>query len=227
MVEHTIETGYLDRDMADLIRDNVAELTSLGGNLLNAAKGRDIRTILVTSSHPGEGKTAAAISIASTLAGHVRSRVALLDANFYAPRLHELFHIEATPGLADVLVGGLAPGKALYGTDQENLRVIPTGTALESNIGRHEVGTLKETLATLLESFDYVVVDSCHFFDSSDISLFASLFDGIVLVIECEKTNWEVVQQVGDNLKNVGGQVLGAVLNKRRYYIPRRLYGKI
>ncbi|HNX97471.1 MAG TPA: CpsD/CapB family tyrosine-protein kinase, partial [Candidatus Aminicenantes bacterium] len=227
VVEYTTNSGFLDRDVAALIRDNAGELTSLGGNLLNAARGKDVRTILVTSSHPGEGKSVAAISIANTLANHIRSRVALLDANFYAPRLHELFHLQSEPGLADVLIEGLPYQQALYGTDQENLRVIPTGTALASTIGRHEVGALKGTLTALLEEFDYVIVDCCHFFDSSDVSLFASLFDGIILVIECEKTNWEVVQQVNDNLKNVGGQVLGAVLNKRRYYIPRKLYGKI
>lgn len=226
-MEHIAESGILDRDIVELIGENAAELTSLSGNLLNAARGRDVRTILVTSSHPGEGKSVSAISIACTLADHVHSRVALLDANFYAPKLHELFRIRAAPGLADILVDGYPHGQALVGTDQENLRVIPIGTVPARNIGRHEVDALKQTLAALLNDFDYVVVDSCHFFDTSDISLFASLFDGIIFVIECEKTNWEVVQQVSENLKNVGGRVLGAVLNKRRYYIPGKLYGKI
>jgi protein-tyrosine kinase len=226
-MDHTPAPGALDREIARIIKENSAELTSLSGNLLNAARGQDVRTLLVTSSHPGEGKTVSAVSIASTLAAHVHSQVALLDANFYAPRLHELFRIRSAPGLSDVLVDGLSCRKVLHETDQQNLRVVPAGTPLAGYIGNHEAVALKQVLAELRTDFDHVVVDGCHFFDSSTVAVLANLFDGVVFVIECEKTNWEVVQQVTESLKTVGGKVLGAVLNRRRYYIPGKLYGKI
>jgi capsular exopolysaccharide synthesis family protein len=220
-------SGLLERKLTDLISGNAAELTSLNGNLLNAAKGRETRSLLITSAHPGEGKTTAAISFAATLANHNRSLVALLDANFYAPRLHDLFHIDSTPGLSDILTDGYAAKNALHQTNYDNLHVLPAGSALPRSIGQHEVVMLQKVINALLQDFSFVIVDGCHFLDYSDVALYASVFDGIVVVIECEKTKWEVVRQVKDSLDNIGGRVLGTVLSKRRYYIPRNLYGKI
>lgn len=221
------ESAVLDRRTSELIRDSAIELTSLSGYLMNDAGKGDVRTLLVTSSRPGEGKTTAAVGIASTLAGHIHSRVVLLDANFRAPRLHELYGVQAAPGLGDVLVGGSSWRPALHRTEQEDLQILAAGSGLTGSIGRCEVGVLRQTLADLQGEFDYVVVDGSQYLNSSDVSLISPLFDGIVFVIECEKTNWEVVQQATEGLRKSGGRLLGAVLNKRRYYIPGMLYGKV
>jgi capsular exopolysaccharide synthesis family protein len=220
-------SGKLAESVAELVQGNITELMTLGGNLHNVARGRELHTILVTSSHPGEGKTTTAISVAQTLADHVHSRVALLDANFYAPKLHELYHLEPTPGLSDILIHEREPRQVLQPTQDPNLTILSAGTPLQQCIGRHEVAMLQKTMQTLQNDFNYIVVDGCHYFQYSDVALYASLFDGIIFVIECEKTNWEVVQQAKEGLENVGGQMLGAVLNKRRYYIPGKLYGRI
>jgi protein-tyrosine kinase len=219
--------GFINHDIEALVEDNFTELTALGGNLLTVAHGEDVRTIMVTSARIGEGKTMAAISIACTLANHVNSRVALLDANFQRPQLHELFNIDPQPGLSDILLRNTSLASVQKGSGRENLTVIPCGSALMRSIGIHEVGMLKNLLISMRQDFEYVVVDCTHIFGSSDVSLIAPLFEGIIFVIECEKTSWEVVQLAKDNMKNVGGRILGAVLNKRRYYIPRNLYGKI
>lgn len=227
MADQSYDPGCLDRCTASLVYENSVELTSLAGNLLNAAKGEEVRTILVTSAHPGEGKTTASISIACALANQVQSRVALLDANFQHPRLHELYHVDRSPGLTDLLAREQSLGTVLRQTELEKLRLVPAGSPMNGQVGRHGARTLRETLDELKKDHDYVIVDSCHFFDSSDVSLFARMFDGIIMVIECEKTKWEVVQQVVESLRNVGGRMLGSVLNKRHYYIPRQLYGKV
>lgn len=220
-------SGSLESSMSDLIRSNTAELTALSGNLAKAANGRVSRSILITSAHPGEGKTTTAVSFAVTLANHLNSRVALLDANFHGPRLHELFNLGSSPGLSDALLSDFPINDVLYNTNHENLYLVPAGSPLPMSIGCSEVAKLNSVLDELMQDFRYVIVDSCSFFLHSDVPLYASLFDGTVFVIECGRTKWEVVQQAKEKLDIIGSNVLGAVLNKRRYYIPGNIYGKI
>jgi Mrp family chromosome partitioning ATPase len=82
-------------------------------------------------------------------------------------------------------------------------------------------------LKSLMARFDYVVFDGDSLLTSSNASMIVKHFDGVVLVVECERTKWEVLRLAREKVQNVGGNVLGVVLNKRRYYIPRGLYGKI
>lgn len=230
--------GALDRRTSELIAANAAELTTLGARLMNDAAAGEARTVLVTSSHPGEGRTLTAIGLAETLASHIHSRVVLLDANFAraharpepppgSPRLHEVYGLRAAPGLADVLASGQPCRSVVQETQQENLSVVAAGRALTGSLGRREVEALRRVMAELGADHDYLVVDGSDFFRSSDVSHFARLFDAVVLVIECEKTSWEVVRQAADGVRKSGGRLLGAVLNRRRYYIPGRLYGKV
>lgn len=220
------KSGELDGATAALVGDNAVELKSLSGALIANAGEGEIRTLLVTSSHAGEGKTLAAVGLAGALAEHLHSRVLLVDANFGAPRLQQLYSLPAAPGLADVLSSGGACRPLLHGTEHASLNVVTT-TGLRGSVGRREAAVLQQLLAELKADFDYVVVDGSHYFASSDVALFAQLFDGIAFVIQCEKTRWEVVQQASDGLRKAGGRLLGAVLNRRRYYIPRKLYGLV
>jgi protein-tyrosine kinase len=231
------EPGALDRRTSELVAANAAELTTLGARLMNDAAAGEARTVLVTSAHPGEGRTLTAVGLAQTLASHIHSRVVLLDANFVrararpeppgSPRLHELYRLRAAPGLAHVLASGQPWRSAVQETQQENLSIVAAGRALTGNLGRREVEVLRQVLAELGSDHDHVVVDGSDFFRSSDVSLFARLFDAVVFVIECEKTSWEVVQQAVEGVRKSGGRLLGAVLNKRRYYIPGSLYGRV
>jgi capsular exopolysaccharide synthesis family protein len=219
--------SILDRHIQQLIIENSRELSSIGGNLLSAASKKDIKTLLVTSSHPQEGKTISAVSMAYTLSSQVNSRVVLVDANFRSPKIHELFNETSTPGLSDMLLSDTSLNDTLVKTEYENLMLVPCGSSLSKDVDVRETEMFKSTLNAMKERFDYVIVDSCSVFGSSDISLIAKLFDGVILVIECENTRWEVVQQAKETINNVGGVVLGTVLNKRRYYIPKKLYGKV
>jgi Mrp family chromosome partitioning ATPase len=86
---------------------------------------------------------------------------------------------------------------------------------------------LAKALAGWKEKFDYVVFDGDSAMASSEAVILAKQFDGVVFVVECEKTKWEVLELAKEKITNVGGNILGVVLNRRRFYIPRGLYGKI
>ena len=72
-----------------------------------------------------------------------------------------------------------------------------------------------------------ILVDSPPATTSTDGLAISSKVDGVVLVVEAEKTRWPVAETVRDRIKSSGGNILGIVLNKRRYYIPEWIYKKL
>jgi len=77
------------------------------------------------------------------------------------------------------------------------------------------------------ERFDLVLVDSPPLKSSPDGLAMAPKTTGIVLVVEAESTGWRVIQGTINKIKQVGGNILGVVLNKRRYYIPEFIYKRL
>ena len=222
-----IETGILDKKLKSLITENFKELSSVEGNLLSVARGKDVKTFFITSCHPSEGKTVSAISMAYALATQAKTRVLLIDGNFHSPKIHELFSVNIVPGLSDLLLSNFDFSGLMKKTEYENLMIMSNGTDLSDKLNFFELGMLKDKLDPLRQRFDYIIVDGYSVFGSLDPSHIIKYFDGIIFVVECEKTRWEVLQQAKEKINNVGGNIVGAVLNKRKYYIPKKLYGKI
>jgi len=217
----------LSNKLKRIISGNQVDLYGLKGNILSAAKGKEVKTIFITSSRHSEGKTTAAIAIAHSLATAGNSKVLLVDANLRAPKVHELFEVQNAPGLTDLLLSRAGEDEALKSTEYERLTVLPCGSGGQEAGGALRPETLASGLASLTSKFDYVVCDGDSVLGSSDAAIVAKHFDGVMFVIECEKTKWEVLSVAKEKLLNVGGIVLGVVMNKRRYYIPRGLYAKI
>lgn len=204
-----------------LISDRKARLEVARG-FLQAATGGNV---LVTSCHPGEGKSTIAVNIASALAEEAGRDVLLVDANVEAPVLHERFNIPETPGLFDVIDGKVAGQGTVVNT---SLRVLPIGSdhARPGGLVKSQrMEGLKEFLAAHRARSGFVVLDGSSIFGAVNSAPLASSCDGVVLVVESEKTRWEVVQSARDQLRDAGAEVLGVVLNRRRYYIPRSVYG--
>ena len=78
--------------------------------------------------------------------------------------------------------------------------------------------------ANLKLKFDLVLIDSPPLMVSPDALALVSKVDGVVLVVEAEKTKWRTARYVREQIEMVGGKILGIVFNKRRYYIPQSIY---
>ncbi|AGW13736.1 CpsD/CapB family tyrosine-protein kinase [Megalodesulfovibrio gigas] len=217
--------GRLPEAIKAKLVKNTREMALAEGNLLSAGKGA--RSLFVTSSFKGEGKTTAALSLAYGLTINGSATVLLVDGNPTAPLLHQLFQVETAPGFTEFLQGGVQLADLIRGTDVRNLAVMPFGSSGLEISHILKANLLQERLTQLQEHFDYIIMDGGPVMSSSEVNVLAGQFDGVVLVVECEKTKWEVVQSAVERLRLVNGKVLGVVLNKRRYYIPAALYGKI
>jgi Mrp family chromosome partitioning ATPase len=82
-------------------------------------------------------------------------------------------------------------------------------------------------LKRLRQRFDLILIDSPPATTSSDGLAISSKVDGIVLVVEAEKTRWPVTENVKERITKSGGNILGIVLNKRKYYIPEFIYKRL
>lgn len=216
--------GVLGAGLKDILAQNLGALAGVQGSIVSAAENRDVHTILVTSSNRGEGKTVTATGMAFSLANHGNAQVLLVDGNFAAPTLHEHFSIPRQPGLSEFLTSDIGLEDVACPTDDPRIMILPNGDSRLTLFDITRAQPFVQRLASLKGKFDYVIWDGSAVFSSSDASIVASLFDGVLLVVECERTRWEVVQDAKERLTKAGGKLLGVALNRRRYYIPKAIY---
>jgi capsular exopolysaccharide synthesis family protein len=151
--------------------------------LTGTVASEDLRSVLVTSAKPGEGKSIVAANLAAACA-HAGHSVVLLDADLRRPSLDRLFDIpDATIGLADVLQSDVPWRKALVETRINNLRLLPAGDC--EGVLFDIVGTVEmaELLADLGRSFDWVIVDGPPMLGLADARVLARLTDGWLVVL--------------------------------------------
>ncbi len=211
------------KESLDKILEHAGSLISLQGSLLSAANGKGMRSLLVTSGRDQEGKSTVAIGLAVALARQANARVLLVDGNFRRPALANLFGLSVEPGLREFLTGSSGE-QVIQKTDEPRLSLLTSGG---SGSVAELLTKLPERLQVLCEGFDHVIFDGDSTLTSSEAVLLARHVDGVVLVAECEQTKWEILSLCKEKLARLGGTVLGVVLNKRQFYIPGALYGKV
>lgn len=222
-------TGKLSARIKSRFLTSHGELSNIDGNLISAAAGQEPGTLLITSAIEQEGKSITALSMAYALATFEDARVLLIDGHLEKARLAKLFHVKTSPGLSDLVLAREnsnipKPSELFHSTEFDNLYLLPAGSNAYKSIDVYKAHSFEHKLCHLNDQFDYVIFDAPPFLGSSSISQIAHYFDGVILVIACESTTWEVAKLVKNKINNVGGKLFGAVLNRRDYYIPKMLY---
>jgi polysaccharide biosynthesis transport protein len=148
--------------------------------------GEALKTLVVTSAAPGEGKTLTAANLAVTLA-YDGLRVLLVDCDIRRPRVHGLFHLPRAPGLMELLTAadrpGAAPPPAIRDTTIARLSVLPCG-ALPMNAANLLSSTrMRILLEELKQQFDIIVLDTPPVLATADAGIVGSLTDGVLLVV--------------------------------------------
>jgi succinoglycan biosynthesis transport protein ExoP len=190
------------------------------------------RSIVVTSTGPGEGKTLVASNLAVALS-QTGERVLLIDADMRRPRVHEVFDDNQEPGLSNVLVGTTKASEAVRSTSSANLWVLPAGHIPPNPAELLGSKRFKDLLATLNEHFQWVVIDSPPVMAVADAPIAAHIAHGVVFVVGAEMTGRNLAQTALEQLSNANAHVLGVVLNRvdlerNAYYYSqyyRREYG--
>jgi len=177
--------------------------------LLSLAAREELRTILISSAMPGEGKTTLSLHLATSLARSGR-RVALIDADLRRPSLSQVYGADG-PGLCEIIRGEATLAEVLVPGNIEGLSVLPAGQFDEEVLERAALNGLGNTLTELRETCDFVIVDSSPVLPICDGLLFANQVDGVLLSIRRDVSRRSLVAAALDRFRSVGKPVIGAV----------------
>jgi tyrosine-protein kinase Etk/Wzc len=193
---------------------------TLRTNLIFSQAVQSLKTIVVTSASPGEGKTTTAANLAVTFAQQ-GMRVLLVDCDLRRARLHKMFNVPREPGLTELILDQEVAAEVIRGTPVENLSVLTSGT-LPPNPSELLGGPRMEGVLELLrERFDIIVLDSPPLLAASDASVLGTKTDGVLLVVRAGQTERGAAQQAVQQLAAVGARVVGAVLNDPDAKVPQ------
>ena len=191
---------------------------NLRTSLIWSDGGEALKTLVVTSAAPGEGKTLTAANLAVTLA-YDGLRVLLVDCDIRRPRVHGLFRLPRAPGLMELLTAirrrrAVRRPPAIRDTVRSSGLSVLTCGALPSNAANLLSGTrMRVLLQELREQFDIIVLDTPPVLATADAGIVASLTDGVLLVVRAGATDRNAAQRACQQLANVGARVIGTVLN--------------
>jgi capsular exopolysaccharide synthesis family protein len=176
-------------------------------------KNPDANTLTVISGGPGEGKSTTLCNLAYTCAkgGY---NVLLVDADLRRPSQHRNFEVENTVGLTDYLTGNAPFENFVQPTKLKNLSFIPSGILPADSVGILNSQRMSDLIFKAKRQYDLVFLDSPPILGVSDGSVIASEVDLTVMVIEHRRFPRSMLQRVKSAVANVGGTLLGVVLNK-------------
>jgi capsular exopolysaccharide synthesis family protein len=175
----------------------------------------------------GNGCSHIAASVAETLASNGRRSVCLLEANFRSPALAGMFGTREDHGLADALSRDGQIRSFVRPVRNDRLWLLSAGSLAPDSPNLLSSERLTTRCGELRKEFDLVVVDAPPLARYADAVALGRLADGIVLVIEAESTRRESALAAVENLRSSEIRILGAVLNKRVFPIPEKIYSKL
>ncbi|WP_375004546.1 CpsD/CapB family tyrosine-protein kinase [Bacillus velezensis] len=174
-----------------------------------------LRSILVTSSVPGEGKSFSAANLAAVFAQQEK-KVLLVDADLRKPTIHETYQLENVQGLTNVLVGNASLGETVQKTLIDNLYVLTSGPTPPNPAELLSSKAMGELIQEMYSLYSLVIFDSPPLLAVADGQILANQTDGSVLVVLSGKTKMDTVQKARDALQQSKAKLLGALLNKKK-----------
>ena len=185
--------------------------------------GRGLRSIVITSAFPAEGKTTVATNLAVSFARR-GTRVLLIDADMRCGRVHPILRVAHGDGLAELLTQGKSANDVIQVTSVPDLFFLPAGTP-EGNpadfLAREDS---RKVLSDLIAYFDLVIVDTPPIFAAADAAILGTMVDGVLLVVRAGRTDRQAAAQAVTQLSHVNAPVIGAVLNDPEGSVP--VYGQ-
>jgi capsular exopolysaccharide synthesis family protein len=205
----------------------VEDYASLASRIELALQNEVHRTLVVAATGRRAGASTVAVGLASTLAATGRSPILLVDGNLRDPILHRKFRVPREPGLTDLVRGVVKSGDAVHLTAVPNLSLVAVGTETKVPQAFYQQPPFREVLDTWAREYNYVIIDSAPFAGVADPANLAQAVTGVVLVVEAGRTVREVAAETSEDLRRAGIRILGAVLNRRRFYVPNWIYRRV
>jgi capsular exopolysaccharide synthesis family protein len=186
---------------------------SLRTNVAYASVDKKIKSLLISSSQPGEGKSTTTANLAIAFA-QLRKKTLLIDADLRKPVQHNVFGHPRGPGLSEYLIGQMEDvNSIIHETKVENLFIITAG-GMPPNpselLGSDRMSKLVELLE---QEWDIVLLDSPPIVAVTDASMISGEIDAIAIVVKAGSTERSAVDRALDMMRNVKAPLIGAILN--------------
>jgi succinoglycan biosynthesis transport protein ExoP len=185
---------------------------SVRTNLLFMSPDKPLRSILITSAGPQDGKTTAAVSLAVAMAENGK-RVLLVDSDMRRPRVHKVFNVGNGVGLSSLILGQGKLDDAIKSTEVPNLSVMTCGPVPPNPAELLHTEAFASLLHRLGERHDVLIIDSPPVGAVSDAVVLATQVDGTVFVLKAGNTSRDHARRSLRALVDVKARIFGAVLN--------------
>ena len=196
------------------------QFRALRGRIDAVSAERQVKTIVVTSAFPGEGKTTASVNLSAVTALSLGRRVLLIDCDLRQPKVHSALGLQPQSGLAEVLRNESILGEAITKVDGASFDVLPVRSRPPNPselLGSPEMRKLIEEVS---ERYDRVILDSPAALGLPDAKAISEFCDGVVLVVRADMTSEQDVQsvlEILDRERVVGLLLNGAKVDQARY----------
>ncbi|MGE7689357.1 CpsD/CapB family tyrosine-protein kinase [Lysinibacillus sp. NPDC097214] len=192
-------------------------------NIRFSLPDQEIKSLLVTSSIPGEGKSTNAANLGVVFAQEGK-RVIIIDADMRKPTLHHTFNTLNTDGLSDVLTKQKIYFNVIQKTSVEELSIIPSGPLPPNPVDLLSSKTMEMLMRDLRKDYDIIILDAPPLLSVSDAQILSNKCDGTILVVNMELVQKVDVLKAKATLVSSKAKILGVVLNnvkktpKNHYY---------
>ncbi len=201
-------------------------------NVLFSSAQEGSRTLVITSTGPGEGKTTVASNLAIGFA-QAGQRVLLIDADMRRPRVHQVFGHAQEPGLSNLMVGNAKASESVRKSPVPGLWVLASGHNPPNPAELLGSQRFRDFLTSLKEHFDLILIDSPPSLAVTDAAIAANAASGVIFVVGAEMTSRHAARAAVEQLEQSRANFVGAILNRvelerNAYYYShyyRREYG--
>jgi tyrosine-protein kinase Etk/Wzc len=206
--------------VSDFRSSSAEAFRTLRTNLIFSQAVQSLRTIVITSPSPQDGKTTTAANLAVTFAQQ-GMRVLIVDCDLRRARLHKLFHAPREPGLTQLMLGQATQEQVVQSTMVDNLWFLPAGAHPPNPSELLGGPQMRAALEKLGREFDILILDTPPVHAAADALILGSQSDGVILVLRAGHTDRQVAQDAVQRLTAVGVRVVGAVLNDPDHKVPQ------
>ena len=185
------------------------------------------RTLVISSSTYGEGKTITAINLAIIMAQDINKPIILIDGDLRKPQICRYMGLTPKTGLIDFLTDGIPLESILLPTKINNLTVLPSSNSnkvVTNPSSLLESARMKDLLTEVKSRFEYAIIDTAPVLSVTDAGIIGSETDGVLLAIQADRTKKEIIQRAQSALTEAKAEIIGFILTGVQYPIPDFIY---
>ncbi|MFC5703560.1 CpsD/CapB family tyrosine-protein kinase [Cohnella faecalis] len=196
---------------------------NLRTNIQFSAIDEQVRTIMVTSAGPGEGKSTTSCNLAATYA-QTEQKVLLIDADLRKPTVHHTFGCSNRFGLTHVLTNQCQYKEVILESYVPNLSILPAGAIPPNPSELLASNRMRAFIDEIKKEFDIIIIDSPPVIAVTDAQIVATRCDGVVLVVDYGNVKIAQAQKAKEKLEHVNARILGVVMNNVKRSVKDEYY---